>query len=701
MSQQFSPLVSIIIPVYNHEKYLEEALNSVLYQTYSDLEVIIIDDGSQDRSAERIEKWINETSQNKKTGHHFIFIRQEHQGVPVAINKGLSIARGDFLTILNADDIYDIRRIEKLIRRINEEQGELIFSAVQGVGDDGIPLPVGHLWRNKYEYLIHQLTSMPTIGFQLLEGNLSQTAGNLFFTRNIFQLVGEFKNIKLAHDYDFLLRALLITEPIFLNEELYLYRVYKEKPFLKSPGLLENELNEISGEYLFQDLFRAPHNPKAPSHRNWPLAISLLRSKVKMNHGLSPYIIKKNCKENIKSEVKNNHREIQLKKDHKKKQKISLISHELSLTGAPKVVTDLAQALKKKGYIVNVISLFDGPMRKELEDHKIPLYILPKKIAGCMAYSPNRIKRKCCLFLVNCILLFKIHKITIGNTYAVGPIVTWLSLLNPFNRIIWYIHDSSPPSALLKIEKNKKRSDVYQHNPRFERWFGSKNTQEIWQNSGLGGKTMYWSGIPANHSSPKPSQNHLTEILSVGTSSPRKGTHYLIEAFIKGVKEGFISAESRLTIIGFYDDVNAPYEYVSDMILQVAHSGLKDRIRLITNLEPQDLESYYREADLYVQSSIQECLPLALLKAMSMGIPIVTTNVNGCPEAIENDKTGYVCHSRNSTLLLNAILKALHNPEKSRAMGLEAKRIFNEKFCLEKNLEEVLYHLNQTKTNHK
>ena len=79
---------------------------------------------------------------------------------------------------------------------------------------------------------------------------------------------------------------------------------------------------------------------------------------------------------------------------------------------------------------------------------------------------------------------------------------------------------------------------------------------------------------------------------------------------------------------------------------------------------------------------------------MSMGIPIVTTDVNGCAEAIKNNETGYVCHARNSHLLLGAILKALNDPKKSRALGLEAKKEFDAKFCLEKNLQEFFHQLN-------
>ena len=369
-------------------------------------------------------------------------------------------------------------------------------------------------------------------------------------------------------------------------------------PASKSTKNFEIELNEIYREYLFQVSLHPPENLKAPCHWHWPHAFSSVRKKMKMDRGLASYLIKSDVDSH---QIKTSDQKMDMNHDplltwskgqRTKKQKISLITHELSLTGAPKVVADLAQSLKKNGYTVNVISLFEGPMRKEFENHQIPLYILPKKIAMGLLYNPKPFRKDCYRLIASFILLFKLHRVTIGNTYVTGPLIALLSCLNPFYRFIWYIHDSSPPSALLEIKKRMKfLLNLTKCNPRFERWFGSKNTQEIWQNSDLGGKTMYWSGIPANQISfAANSTKPMTEILSVGTSSPRKGTHDLIEAFIMGATKGVIGDDVQLTIIGFYEDVNAPHDYVGDIILKIAHSGLKDRIHLVANLQPHQLE---------------------------------------------------------------------------------------------------------------
>ena len=89
-----NPLVSVVIAVYNGEKYLAEAIESVLAQTYSPIEIVVVNDGSDDDS-EQIAK--------KYPVHYF---NQPNQGQPSAANKGIEMAKGSYLAFLDADDLY-------------------------------------------------------------------------------------------------------------------------------------------------------------------------------------------------------------------------------------------------------------------------------------------------------------------------------------------------------------------------------------------------------------------------------------------------------------------------------------------------------------------------------------------------------------------------------------------------------------------
>ena len=104
-----NPKVSIIIPVYNAEAFIERGINSVLNQTYNNIELIIVDDGSKDNTCSLIEK--------KYGGYNnIIFYKQKNYGVSVARNKGIKLATGDYCIFLDADDWLELDAVETLLR---------------------------------------------------------------------------------------------------------------------------------------------------------------------------------------------------------------------------------------------------------------------------------------------------------------------------------------------------------------------------------------------------------------------------------------------------------------------------------------------------------------------------------------------------------------------------------------------------------
>lgn len=102
-----APEVSIIVPVYNAEKYIERCLNSLLAQTFGDIEIIVINDGSIDKSMSVIKKLAGEDDRIK-------ILEQTNQKRGAARNRGLEIAQGAFITFVDANDWVDIDYIEKL-----------------------------------------------------------------------------------------------------------------------------------------------------------------------------------------------------------------------------------------------------------------------------------------------------------------------------------------------------------------------------------------------------------------------------------------------------------------------------------------------------------------------------------------------------------------------------------------------------------
>lgn len=104
------PLVSVVIPVYNGENYIEKCINSILCQTYSNYEILIIDDGSVDRTTEILE--------NYKTNNKINIIRKINEGQGIARNVGIEAAKGDYIFFIDVDDYIENIMFEEMINKI-------------------------------------------------------------------------------------------------------------------------------------------------------------------------------------------------------------------------------------------------------------------------------------------------------------------------------------------------------------------------------------------------------------------------------------------------------------------------------------------------------------------------------------------------------------------------------------------------------
>jgi glycosyltransferase involved in cell wall biosynthesis len=119
-----NPKISIITPTYNHEKYIEECIESVLEQTYENWEMIIIDDASTDKTFDLIKKY-------KKVDSRIKILRHKHNYGPLNLdksyNEALSLAKGEWIAILEGDDVWPIYKLERQIYLINELPKDVVL----------------------------------------------------------------------------------------------------------------------------------------------------------------------------------------------------------------------------------------------------------------------------------------------------------------------------------------------------------------------------------------------------------------------------------------------------------------------------------------------------------------------------------------------------------------------------------------------
>lgn len=110
--------VSVIVPVYNVEEYIEECIESIVNQTLKEIEIIIVNDGTKDNSMKKIEKYLSDS--------RIVIINKENGGISSARNAGLKIARGEYVTFIDSDDFIKITMLEKLYDQTSDF--EIIFS---------------------------------------------------------------------------------------------------------------------------------------------------------------------------------------------------------------------------------------------------------------------------------------------------------------------------------------------------------------------------------------------------------------------------------------------------------------------------------------------------------------------------------------------------------------------------------------------
>lgn len=111
--------ISIIIPVYNVEEYLEECIKSIIKQTYTNLEIILIDDGSTDESGKICDEY-------KKKDNRITVIHQQNQGISVARNVGIELSKGEYIQFVDSDDFIKTNMVEDLYNIIKKEDVDLV-----------------------------------------------------------------------------------------------------------------------------------------------------------------------------------------------------------------------------------------------------------------------------------------------------------------------------------------------------------------------------------------------------------------------------------------------------------------------------------------------------------------------------------------------------------------------------------------------
>ncbi|WP_138441575.1 glycosyltransferase family 2 protein [Marinobacter alexandrii] len=224
VNEQSEPLVSVVIATYNMAQYLPAAIESVLAQTWKNLEVIVVDDGSEDDTEHQMQRFYGDKRVR--------YIRTENRGQPKAKNLGVKSSSGDFLAFCDADDLWQSDKLQRQMPLFELDQIGVVYSDVSYVGPNG----------EKVNKLIQYQRYRGIVIKELLIKNFIPF-GTAVVRKRCFQDCGYFdENLPMGIDWDLWLRLSLHWQFEFLPETTYIYRVWPGQMSNNYRGRYENAI---------------------------------------------------------------------------------------------------------------------------------------------------------------------------------------------------------------------------------------------------------------------------------------------------------------------------------------------------------------------------------------------------------------------------------------------------------------------------
>lgn len=205
------PLITVVMPCYNHENYVDRAVMSVLEQTYPRVELVVIDDGSRDGSVSKLE--------NLRDRFGFTLICQENRGVCRTLNRGiLEAGHGDYIALLASDDFWHPDKLCLQMAELQHHPGsEFCFSQATEFTNENNP-DSGTVFPGKClaGHVVDQVFLRQHV-----------PAGTMLFSRQLYDRLGGFDESLKEEDWDFVIRSAAVTPFVSVDAPLLYYRSHQ------------------------------------------------------------------------------------------------------------------------------------------------------------------------------------------------------------------------------------------------------------------------------------------------------------------------------------------------------------------------------------------------------------------------------------------------------------------------------------------
>lgn len=591
------PKVSVLMTAYNTETYIAEAIESVLGQTFSDLELIIIDDGSSDKTLEIIKSYDDPRIR---------LIARENRGRVNSLNEGVNMAEGELLAIMDSDDVAQPKRLEKQVRYLDTHpECSVVTSTIKLIDGHGEFLPD---WEeDKANITPEQIKGL--MPYENCIANPTATGKTILFKKfgyNINQI---------SEDYDLWLRILSAGYSIHkINEPLLHYRIRSDSITQLSNSLSVPKKNlTFKYRYLLNQI-KAGRFGRIEAKVLW----SFLQLLVPMLIRKIIYILKRP----FPSLTPLGRMVL------KPKRKILFIVPWMTVGGADRVFLDVVRALHSKKCTVYCVSTVPSP------NEWLPLF---KKYCKEVVNATNDVREQdIAQFLVDYVSKNQIDTIVTSNTVAGYIALDGIKQVRPAAKIYDIIHGQGGKA---------EGGGMPLHSTPFDKYIDKRIVV-----------TKYMRDYLVKKFSIDPGK---IVVIHNGAHFSRKYSHK-VPREIKMVKGKFIVLWAGRFHVEKHPELaieaaRLVAKEINNIHFILAGSGymkpeLEDLIKkyslestvTITQQPYDDPMPYMVNSDLLLMTSEMEGMPIVILEAYSAKLPVIATKVGGIPEIVVNKESGYL-----------------------------------------------------------
>ena len=677
------PKVSIILPTYNGARYIEQSIDSCLNQTYTNIELIIVDDNSKDETAKII---------NSYNDKRIKYIRHKNnEGLPTALNTGFAYSTGQYLTWTSDDNQYLPTAIEEMASLLAKNK------AVDMVYTD--------YWVRYLETGDEELRKMPSV-LNLAKGN--NMGACFLYTRRVYEAVGNYNpKYKLVEDYDYWIRISKRFNVMHYPKPLYVYGEHSKSltntrynEMILFAAILKYKAGYISiselRESFFSSFYRTNYDAQnidtgskaSISVKSFLLYLrnTIEISRISLNlcifcllllirllasstlrRLITPY-------ESAKFFFSVNLKNSRLKIDAEKKNILCIVPH-LVYGGFGKVLLNIAEITDREKYSFHIITtlpannVWQDKFKKHFQNILIP--------ADGNKYH-NYSNALYCKFFVQLIKKLKVDIILVSHSVVGYDCLARLKDKFPYVKVVDLLHNEVyPPFHLIArtapyVDKricisNQLRSYTVKSYKRYgvlEKYVeriavihNGVDTKEYRANIQTKGKFKSQYAIPKN----------LKLISFIGRFSDEKNPLLFVDIG----KSVLAQLPNEVHFVMAGDGLD--FEKVKDAI---RNKGLDKNFTVTGRID--SVTDLLNDTDILLVVSKMEGVPIVVLEAMSMGVPIISTDVGAINEVIDNQINGFLINANDNVI------------ENFTHQILELMQRFNAKALAEKSRETAV-----------